>query len=80
MAAYFFVITFGILFHLFLDYLLGGGSWEGIMWFWPLSSQAFKIHLLRYFNLINLPAGIDAVILLAWLWHEEKKHRISDFI
>src|SRR3989338_3460613 len=76
MAAYFFVITFGILFHLFLDYLLGGGSWEGIMWFWPLSSQAFKIHLLRYFNLINLPAGIDAVILLAWLWHEEKKHRI----
>jgi hypothetical protein len=24
--------------------------------------------------------GLDALILLAWFWHEEKKHRISDFI
>lgn len=79
-AVYFFVITFGILFHIFLDYLLGGGGHEGMMLLWPLSSQVFKIHLLKFFNLDNLPAGIDALLLLIWLWHEEIKHKISDFI
>lgn len=80
MATYFFVITFGVLFHIFLDYLLGGGAYEGIMLLWPVSSQAFNLHLLGYLTIENLPASIDAIILLAWLWHEEKKHKISDFI
>lgn len=79
-SMYFFVITFGILFHIFLDYLLGGGRYEGIMWLWPISTQAFKIHLLRYSSLNGLNAGIDAILLLGWLWHEEIKHKISDFI
>lgn len=79
-SVYFFVITFGILFHILLDYILGGGSYEGIRWLWPLSSHAFKLHLLRNFSLNNLSAGIDAIILLGWLWHEEVKHKISDFI
>ncbi len=80
MAVYFFVICFGVLFHIFLDYLLGGGMYEGVMWLWPLSSTTFKIHLLGYFNLDSLPAGVDALILLGWLWHEEIRHKISDFI
>ena len=80
LATYFFVITFGITFHIFLDYLLGGGAYEGIMWLWPLSSQSSSIHLLRNLNFSNLVAGIDAVILILWLWHEEKRHKISDFI
>ena len=79
-AVYFFVITFGILLHISLDYLLGGGMYEGIMWFWPISSQMFKIHLLQYSNMPNLFEGIDAILLLGWLWHEEIKHKISDFI
>lgn len=79
-ATYFFVITFGILFHLFLDYLLGGGAYEGIMLFYPFSTIAYKVHLLANIGLRNLPAGIDAIILLAWLWHEEVKHKITDFI
>lgn len=79
-AVYFFVLSFGILFHIFLDYLLGGGNYEGIMWLWPISSEAFKLHILKYFTMSNLPAALDAVILLAWLWHEEIKHKISDFI
>jgi len=79
-AAYFFVITFGISFHLFLDYLLGGGAFEGIMWFWPLSASAYKIHLLTKIGLSTIPMAVDALILLAWLWHEEVKHKISDFI
>lgn len=79
-AMIFFVITFGILFHLFLDYLLGGGLYEGIMWLWPLSANTFKIHLLNKIGLSNIPATLDAIILLIWLWHEEVKHKISDFI
>ena len=79
-AMVFFVITFGILIHLSLDYFLGGGQYEGIMWFWPLSATAYKLHLLSYFNLSNIPAALDAVILLAWLWHEEVKHKIINFI
>lgn len=80
-ATYFFVITFGILFHLFLDYILIGGYWEGgIMWLWPFSANSFKIHFLERLGFDNLPAAIDAVILLTWIWHEEVKHKIKDFI
>ncbi len=78
-AMYFFVICFAILLHVFFDFLLGGGTWEGIMWLWPLSTQAFKIHLLSKIGLQNIPAAIDALILLGWLWHEEIKHKIKDF-
>ncbi len=79
-ATYFFVIAFGITFHIFLDYFLGGGAYEGIMWFWPLSTVSYKIHLLGALGLPNIPEAVDALILLAWLWHEEVKHKIKDFI
>ncbi len=79
-ALYFYMITFGILLHLFLDFILGGGRWEGIMLFWPISDMAFKIHIIKDFNIGNLPAALDALILLAWLYHEEAKHKIKDFI
>lgn len=79
-AMYFFVICFGILFHLFLDFLLGGGSREGIMFFWPLSIESFKIHLFSKIGLSNIPAAVDALILLGWLYHEEIRHKIKDFM
>ncbi len=79
-ATVFFVISFGIFFHLFLDWLLGGGAGEGVMWFWPLSTTTYKVHLLFKLGMADLPMALDAVILLAWLWHEERKHKISDFI
>lgn len=79
-ATLFFVITFGVLFHVFLDWLLGGGGFYGIMWFWPITTQTFKIHLLSKINLLNIPAAIDALILLGWLFHEEAKHKIKDYI
>lgn len=80
LAGYFFVISFGILLHILLDYLLGGGAWEGVMWLWPISTQAYKLHLLSKTNLLNIPGALDAIILILWLWHEEKKHKIRDFI
>lgn len=79
-AMYFFVIAFGILLHISLDYFIGGGAYEGIMWLFPLSLEASKIHVLQYLGMSDLPRALDAVILLAWLWHEERRHKISDFI
>ncbi|MBI3413510.1 MAG: metal-dependent hydrolase [Candidatus Aenigmarchaeota archaeon] len=79
-AMYFFVITFGVLFHIFLDFLLGGGMREGIMVFWPLSADTFKIHILSKLGLVDVPQGLDALILLLWLYREERRHKIKDFI
>lgn len=79
-SMYFFVVSFGILLHIFLDYLLGGGNLEGIMFFWPVSTTQFKIHLLSGFGISDFPQALDALILLAWLYHEEIKHKIRDFI
>jgi len=75
---YFFVITFAVLFHIFLDYLLNVK--EGIMFLWPFTIQTFKSGLLPYNTNIEFFLGLDAVILLLWLWHEEVRHKIKDFI
>lgn len=75
-AVYFFVIAFGIVLHLIIDMLFTGPG-GGVMLLWPLSSYEFH-------SLINVPvtlaAGIDSVILLFWLYHEEIKHKILDYI
>ena len=78
-AAIYFVMSFGVFSHIFLDWLLGGGMSEGVMWLFPFTLQTFKIHLLT--NVLpGWQQGMDAVILLTWLWHEEVKHKIKDFI
>jgi len=79
-SMYFFVITFGILFHLFLDWFIGGGSDYGVMWFWPISTAAYKLHLLLKLGIEDLPIAVDAILLLGWLYYIELKHKISDFV
>lgn len=79
-AVIFFVATFAIMLHIFLDFLLGGGGHQGLMLLFPFSFQTFKIHLLQYINIKDIPASLDALILLIWLWHEDKKHKILDYI
>jgi len=79
-AVAFFVVSFGIFLHILLDYALGGGAYEGVMWLWPISTQAFKLHLLRRLSINNIPNALDAIILLAWLYHEEAAHKIRDYI
>ena len=78
-AMYFFVTCFGILLQIFLDYLFIADSGIGLMLLYPLSTATFQLGLLTNTSLMML-AGIDAIILLAWLWHEEVRHKISDFI
>ena len=73
----FFIIAFGTFIHLILDATLSG-------YIMPIDPIAiFKVGL----NLVQLTPwpdtilpAIDAVLLLAWLAHEEIKHKISDFI
>lgn len=79
-ATIYFAISFGVFFHISLDWFLGGGMHQGVMWLFPFSVHAFKFHLMNNIGWNNWNAGLDAVILLAWLWHEEIKHKIKDFI
>ena len=78
-AVYFFVTFFGILLHILLDYLFVVDYVGGIMFFYPFSTSVYGLNLLQNAS-TNLFASIDAVILLLWLWHEEIKHKISDYI
>ncbi len=77
-AMYFFVTALGIFTHIFLDYAVAA-DYNGIMWLYPLSNAQYALNLLKNAS-PNFFAGIDAIILLLWLWHEEMKHKISDYI
>ena len=78
-SMYFFVTSFGVLLHIFLDYLFVTDYTQGLMFFYPFSNAAYGLNLLQHLS-EKFFASIDAIILLAWLWHEEIKHKISDFI
>jgi membrane-bound metal-dependent hydrolase YbcI (DUF457 family) len=78
LAMYFFVISFGILLHIFLDYFFTADH-GGVMLLYPFSTAEYALNLLQGLG-TNFFAGMDAIILLLWLWHEEMKHKISDYI
>ena len=75
LAMYFNVICLGILLHIILDLIFGAD----LLIFYPFSNVTYGLNLLQNINFYFF-AGIDAIILLLWLWHEEIKHKISDFI
>ena len=70
------VITFGVAFHIFLDWLLVGS----IAPFYPFSYSTYGLDLIGKIRLPLAIEGLEAIVLLAWLWHEEKLHKISDFV
>lgn len=70
------VITFGVAFHIFLDWLLVGA----VAPFYPFSDATYGLNLIGKLNLPLAVEGFEAIVLLWWLWHEEKLHKISDFI
>lgn len=72
----FLVVAFGVGFHIFLDWLVIGT----IAPFYPFSDASYGLNLIKMVNLPAAMEGLEAIVLLAWLWHEEKLHRISDFI
>ena len=70
------IITFGVAFHIFLDWLLVGA----IAPFYPFTSAVYGPNVLGMLKLPLAAEGLEAIVLLWWLWHEEKTHKISDFI
>ena len=82
-AMYFFVTCFGILLHILLDFVFVTDANVGILLFYPFSEFALQIGLLKSMTTIEIMsmfAAMDAIILLLWLWHEEVRHKISDYI
>jgi hypothetical protein len=76
LAIYFFVVTFGVVFYVFLDFLFTGSEGGAVMLLWPFSSQLFY-GFISYSS--TLAADLDALLLLSWrLYHEERKHKILD--
>ncbi|MBS3118404.1 hypothetical protein J4417_01850 [Candidatus Woesearchaeota archaeon] len=49
------------------------------MLLWPFGTADFSWRLLSG-NVLGFYATLDAILLLAWLTHEEMKHKIRDFI
>ena len=70
------VTTFGAAFHIFLDWLLVGG----IAPFYPFSYADYGLNLIGRTKLPAAVEGLESIVLLWWLWHEEKTHKVSDFI
>ncbi len=73
----FLAIAFGTLIHIILDFTFSGNVYV----LYPLSDFIIGLNLipLGYFE-GTFFAGLDAIILVLWLVHEELKHRISDYI
>ena len=70
------ILSFGIFFHIFLDFVFT----KDMLLLFPFLKTGYGINLFEKLGLYAGEAGLDAIILLVWLWHEEKKHKISDFI
>lgn len=72
----FYMIALGYFIHLILDYFLSGK----IMPLFPFSTLKVGLELTSGRLGDSILQGIDAILLVLWLVHEEVKHRISDFI
>ena len=70
------IITFGVVMHLVLDAIFAGQ----IHLFYPFSQSAFGLNLFSWGGLDAIAPGVDALLLLAWLFYIEWRHKISDFI
>ncbi len=71
------MITAGYVIHLMLDFLLI----DYIMPFYPFSTVKMGLNIIKADSFgTTLMLGLDTVILLAWLIHEQIKHRIIDYI
>ena len=66
------IVAFGWFFHLVLDCAFLGAYLP----FWPFYTGGFCPHLISN----TYMPGIDAIILIVWLVHEEVAHEIKDYI
>ena len=73
-ATFFFVLAFGWFFHLFLDCSLQGD--DGISFIPIIAPATFCLSILKG----QEPIMLDAIVLVAWLIHEEYRHNIKEYI
>jgi len=67
------IFSFGITMHILLDFLIIGYVFP----LYPISSVAVGLNLIPSQEIIN---GMDAILLLGWLWYISVKRKIKDFI
>jgi len=71
------LIAFGYFIHIVLHFLIIGVVYP----FYPLSSISIGLNMVSYSGVGgSLLAGLDAILLVLWLVHEEMRHKISDYI
>lgn len=70
------MITIGYTIHLILDFLLIGT----LMPFYPFSTIEIGLNITTGQTAGVLMLALDTIILLAWLIHEQLRHRIIDYI
>ncbi|MBI2147671.1 metal-dependent hydrolase [Candidatus Woesearchaeota archaeon] len=62
-----FIITVGILLHILLDFVLGGGADSGIMWLFPFSQQGWSINILAKSGIPHAASLLDGLVAIFWL-------------
>jgi membrane-bound metal-dependent hydrolase YbcI (DUF457 family) len=67
------LIFFGYALHITLDFLILGGVYQPFM---PFSNFSLPHTLFTQEQMV----GFDAILLIAWLFYEEFKHKIKDYI
>ncbi|OGJ15707.1 hypothetical protein A3K73_02990 [Candidatus Pacearchaeota archaeon RBG_13_36_9] len=75
----FLIIAFGVFMHLALDSILAGF----IMPFYPFSTYSLGLNIINLAPLAwheSILPSIDAAILVLWLIHIERRHKISGFL
>lgn len=70
------VVSFGVSLHLLLDAVFSGY----IMLFYPLSPVGYGLDLIGNAGWPSLWQGLDAIILLVWLWDLDRRHDLRDFM
>lgn len=70
------VITFGVSLHILLDGLFVGY----ITLFYPFSTLQYGFNFASRIAWPSFIEGLDAIILLVWLWDLDRRHKLRDFM
>jgi len=70
--------SLGLATHVILDFIVGGLVYP----LYPIADFGVGLNLLQIlgFSSWHILAGMDTILLILWIVHEEKKKKIKDFI
>ncbi len=70
------VITFGVSLHILMDGILEGY----VALFYPFSTLRYGFNSISSLAWPGFIEGLDALILLVWLWDLDRRHKLRDFM